>query len=307
MIKISVVLPVYNDEKYLEESLESLINQTLKGIEIICVNDGSTDISRDIMRKYEEKFCNIRVINQENKGLSAARNRGLESSKGKYIYFIDSDDKLKRNALELVWKMCELKNTDVLFFSFENFCDDSELSTKYGRHLNSVKRTTKLEEVLTGCDILKHFWENDEYYVNVWIQIARRQFLLDNTIRFYEGIIYEDNIYTFLVLMKAQRVFCINEILYEKRIRANSIVTRKQNADSVRGYLITLLEMLDYLKEMEKISDSLRECIKGILSSISNKLTKLYLELDAPERMKFIQQCTVFERIFFEITFREIL
>ena len=100
MVKISVIIPVYNVENYLEESLDSIINQTFTDLEIICVNDGSTDNSPSILNNYANKDSRINIINQENKGLSAARNSGLDVATGDYIYFFDSDDILELTALE---------------------------------------------------------------------------------------------------------------------------------------------------------------------------------------------------------------
>ena len=100
-LKISVIIPVYNVEKYLRICLESILNQNFKGYEIILINDGSTDNSLNICREYEKKYSNIIVINEENSGPSAARNKGLEYAKGKYISFIDSDDELLPNYFKI--------------------------------------------------------------------------------------------------------------------------------------------------------------------------------------------------------------
>ena len=98
-ITVSVIIPVYNTEKYLEECLKSVINQTLKVIEIICIDDGSTDNSPDILKEYSEKDGRIRIYSQTNKGQGAARNRGIDLAKGEYVYFIDSDDFMEINFL----------------------------------------------------------------------------------------------------------------------------------------------------------------------------------------------------------------
>ena len=100
MVKVSVIIPVYNVEQYLKECLDSVINQTLKDIEIICINDGSTDGSLKILEKYESLDDRIVVFSQENSGLSATRNKGMQLSSGEYVYFMDSDDYLELNALE---------------------------------------------------------------------------------------------------------------------------------------------------------------------------------------------------------------
>lgn len=110
MVEISVVVPVYNVETYLEECLNSIINQTFSDIEIICINDGSTDSSLDILNDYSKKDDRIKIINQENKGLGATRNKGIDLAKGKYIFFIDSDDYIELNTFFELHNVCEKKN-----------------------------------------------------------------------------------------------------------------------------------------------------------------------------------------------------
>ena len=126
MCKVSVIVPVYNVEPYLEECLRSLLGQTLTDIEIICVNDGSTDNSGKILEKYRQNDDRIIIAWQKNSGLSAARNRGLDIAKGKYIYFCDSDDYLQTNALEYSYKLAEERGLEVLRFGTCEFYHDKK-------------------------------------------------------------------------------------------------------------------------------------------------------------------------------------
>ena len=121
MIKVSVIIPVYNVEKFLRDCIESVINQTLSDIEIICINDGSPDNSIDILNEYASIDPRITVISQENRGLSVARNRGMRLAKGKYLYFIDSDDKLlDPDALEVLYTKAEEKRYErCLYFELD--------------------------------------------------------------------------------------------------------------------------------------------------------------------------------------------
>ena len=116
MVKISVIIPVYNVEKYLKECLDSVINQTLKDIEIICVNDGSTDNSLNILENYAKKDNRIIVISQKNKGLSGARNTGLKYCSGEYVSFIDSDDYVSKDLFELTYNNAISNNSDLVIF-----------------------------------------------------------------------------------------------------------------------------------------------------------------------------------------------
>lgn len=121
---VSVIIPVYNVENYLKECLDSVLNQTYKNIEVIVINDGSTDKSLHILEDYSSKFNNIKIIDQENSGQSVARNKGLENAKGKYIYFLDSDDYILPDTLKKLIKKLEMNNLDIIRFAARPFSEN---------------------------------------------------------------------------------------------------------------------------------------------------------------------------------------
>ena len=127
MPKVSVIIPVYNVEKYLGECLDSVLRQTLEDIEIICVDDGSTDGSAKMLAEYAAKDPRIRIITQANAGLSAARNVGMDAATGKYIYFLDSDDYIKDDAMEKCFSICERDGLDQLVFNSECLFEDESM------------------------------------------------------------------------------------------------------------------------------------------------------------------------------------
>jgi len=126
MVKVSVIIPVYNDEDYVEEALDGILNQTLKDIEVICVNDGSTDDSLRILEEIAERDDRVSVFSQENKGGGAARNYGMKFAKGKYLYFMDADDIIKENTLERTYNVAEEKSLDFLIFKAINYDEDTD-------------------------------------------------------------------------------------------------------------------------------------------------------------------------------------
>ena len=129
MVKVSVIIPVFNVEKYLKECIESISNQSLKDIEIICIDDGSTDNSLNILNEYADNDSRFKIILQDNLGPGAARNEGISIAEGKYIYFMDSDDILELNALEDLYHLSEDKKTDFIFFKIINFDDETGQKT----------------------------------------------------------------------------------------------------------------------------------------------------------------------------------
>lgn len=297
MIAFSVIIPVYNDERYVKECLDSLSKQTFDSFEIICVNDGSTDKTQKVLESYATIFTKYKIINQENKGLSMARNIALEEAIGEYIYFVDSDDVLKEDALEVAWNRCKEHNLDALFFSFENFSDSEKMKSKYAHMINSTKRKGRYSQTFnTGQNMLIEFVNNNEYYVTVWAQIAKKDFLEKNYIQFYPGILFEDNLYTMQVLLNAKKVMCIKDVLYRKRIRENSIVTKKENANNVKGFLITVIEMLKIQNEIIYEFPNVEKIILEIIHKNIVQVKKRYERLELNEKIELETMLNNFER-----------
>lgn len=299
-MKVSIIIPVYNDEKFLSEALNSAVNQNFDNYEIICVNDGSTDRTEELLLDFKSKYKNIKVLSQENRGLSAARNFGLAEAKGDYILFMDSDDMLEENTLSTAWNCCMKKELDVLFFSFTNFCNDKELSLRYCDKIKQKKRLTEYTNVLSGQDMFVRQNETKEYYVVVWAQMIKRSFLLKNGINFYDGIIYEDNLYTFDVLMKAKRTFCICDELYQKRIHSDSIVTRKQDYRAVDGYFKTLIAEISIIRKIA-VKDYIKGYVIKELERIICQIKKKYSLLSEDEKKDYINSLNDFDYIVFQL------
>ena len=137
MTKISIIIPVYNVAEYLPQCLESVINQTLKDIEIICINDGSTDNSLEILREYEKKDGRIKIIDKENEGVSAARNKGIEVAHGEYLLFCDGDDWIETDTCEEVYKKIKFDNADMLIFNHYIIDKHEKKKAKYLKNIKN--------------------------------------------------------------------------------------------------------------------------------------------------------------------------
>ena len=169
-IKVSVIVPVYNVKSYLNECLDSLLSQTLDGIEIIMVNDGSTDGSESVAAEYADRYSNFKLINRENGGLSAARNTGLDMAKGKYVYFLDSDDFIAANTLEILYNKAESNDLDQVRFS-AYFFEDGTKDYKWTRDTDRVgyKLVGSYPEVMTGPEYYQLAIDNNDYNPNFGI------------------------------------------------------------------------------------------------------------------------------------------
>ena len=223
MIKVSVVIPVYNVEDYLEDCLNSIINQTLGDIEIICINDGSTDDSLQILENYARNDDRIIVVSQENQGHAVATNVGIQMSKGEYLYLMDSDDIVKLNTLEDTYFLCKSKNLDFVIFKALNYY---ELENKfYESEMYSMQSLFKSvgNTVFTYKDI------PDEVLfkmtVTPWSKLYNRKFVLDCGAKFPEGLIFDDNVFFWQVLFNAKRIYFHNEFLFTRRWYSSSSTT----------------------------------------------------------------------------------
>lgn len=259
-IKVSVIVPIYNVEKYLEECLETLVNQTLQGIEIILVIDGSTDGSEMIARKYIEMYDNIRLIVQENQGLSGARNTGLRSAKGKYVYFVDSDDYISLNAMELLYSTAEEKKAEVVLFDADVFLDGiDKFDYTHMENVDYYNRPAEYTDVLSGQEMFCKLYKNGHYRAPAWILFTERRLLLQIGLEFLVGIIHEDELFAFQLLFHANRVTHVNEKLFHRRLRQSSIMTSssaRKHFDGCYWTIYTLKEKFDSIsmnQEMRKL------------------------------------------------------
>lgn len=250
MVQVSVIIPIYNVEKYIEECLRSVLNQTLKDIEIICVNDGTLDNSMKIVEKYAQQDDRIVILHKENGGLSSARNAGLKVAKGEYIYFLDSDDYILENALECLYSEMSENNLDSVFFDADSFYESEELEQKHTTYKKSYHRPEIYGDVVTGAQLVEKMAANDHFKPSACLQMNRTSLLKENNILFKEGIIHEDNLFTIQTSMAAKRVKHIAKAFYQRRVRENSIMTARTAKGSVYGYLLciegTLKEILNY-------------------------------------------------------------
>ena len=204
MTKVTVIIPSYNVEDYLDECIESVLKQSLKDIEIILVNDGSTDKTLDIIKKYEKKDERIKYIDQVNQGLSVSRNNALDIASGEYIFFLDSDDYLSKKSLENLYNKASKDNLDVLYFDATSIFENEKLKKEKSVFSNYYKRQNDYSDVYNGQELFSLMKKNKEFRPNACFQFPRLQFLKDNNIKFIEGIIHEDECFGLEVALLAK-------------------------------------------------------------------------------------------------------
>lgn len=238
-IKVSVVIPAYNVEKYIKQCLDSVINQTLKDIEIICINDGSKDNTLAILKEFAQKDSRIKLIDKVNEGISVARNQGMELARGEYISFIDSDDWIDENYLENLYNTAKKYDSDVA-------C--SSIIRVTGNHKRKKLLYTK-EEYSNDKD-KKNELTNVPICNYVWNKIYRREKLLKSCVKFPCGRVYEDVIWSIQVIYYMDSVVTVPSASYYYRKNPTSIGSTKSEKNA-KDFAISEKEMLAFAKEKD--------------------------------------------------------
>ena len=221
-VKISVIIPVFNAENHIKKCLDSVVNQTLEDIEIICIDDGSTDNSLSILREYAVKDDKIIVIANNHKGAGSARNMGLKIAKGNYISFVDSDDWIEINAYGKLYNAASFKNADMVFFKMLNY--DNEDDKFYNTKDYDL---TSIREFFTDLTYDYRDFKDRIFRITVspCNKLYKRNFLEIIDAKFPEGLIYEDNPFFYNNILNAKRILLYDEHLYFRRRRKDSVMT----------------------------------------------------------------------------------
>ncbi len=288
MPSVSVIIPVYNVESYLGECLDSVLRQTLRDIEIICVDDGSTDGSPKILSEYAARDSRIKIITQPNAGLGAARNSGMDVATGKYLYFLDSDDWIIDNALETCFGICERDDLDQVVFGCEvqatadasHGVDEAVVRLK-GAYYRIDE--TMCGRVAEGTSLLSELLSRRRFFASVPLRFMRRDAIRASSLRFPEKLIHEDEYFTPLSLILSRRAEIVGEKLYCRRLRQDSIETSvsldgKTEARHLAHLMVVTLLLCDRLdktvsgKKCRDVADAVRRylvrsCVRRSLTS----------------------------------------
>lgn len=268
---VSIVVPIYKVEKYLNQCVDSIISQTYKNIEIILVDDGSPDGCGDICDYYSSFDKRVKVIHKENAGVSSARNSGVEVARGEYLYFCDSDDYLNTDAIEKLLNVALAENADVVFFEPTTFQDSiDEIDNFNWSRSRYYKSDTGINQFIT-------LNQNDDYHPCVWAHFYRMKYITENSISFTNNIIHEDDLYLIEVYLHNGFFAHCHERLYNRRVHPNSIMTTQSDIHSEKRYLSALVisktidEKKDLLKrDSEFFSIVLRHCIQMTVNFYNN-------------------------------------
>ncbi|MDR0912511.1 MAG: glycosyltransferase [Methanobrevibacter sp.] len=246
--KISVIIPVYNAEKYLEKCLDSVVNQTLENIEIICVNDGSTDSSIDILNKYSKKDPRFIIIDQKNKGGAPSRYEGLKIASGDYVFFLDNDDWITTDALEKIYNNAISNDSDLVIFKSVDYytTKDSYDYSKGYNHEHYFDKETNFNDFIFTHEQIKPKVLNSK--VVAWNKLYKKEFLNNFDDFYFDNLMYADVPFHVQVLLRADRIsFCPEYLNFY----------RKGHPEATMSYTFKTRESFDILKIIDEVESFL--------------------------------------------------
>lgn len=274
---VSIIVPVYNVEKYIEQCLQSIFNQSYKNIEVIIVNDGSTDNSKSIIKKFCNKYKNIIYIEQKNQGLSMARNRGLKEAKGNYIAFVDSDDYIDRNYIQDMYNEAIEKDSDIVICGYSKVCDN-------GTVIENDLCGGKKQGLYSGKDVAEAMLDI-EIKGYAWNKLYKNNYNFRESMKFEKDKKIEDYYPVFRTIVSSQKVSIIKKSLYNYRQRETSIVNNSNN-QLVNDFFYACSKIIDLAEKLnlkkEKIEFFKGNCYKltmlNYMDLNSDKGFKLYFD-----------------------------
>lgn len=283
MCKVSVIIPVYNTEKYLPACLDSVLNQTLKELELICIDDCSPDRCGEILDEYAARDSRVQVIHlPENHRQGYGRNRGLERAVGKYVYFLDSDDTIVPEALEELTEICDRDELDIVFFDSMDVYENEDLKKIYQPPFQ-LRKGNYRDDVYEGKDLLDDFTSQDEWTCYPQRIIFRREFLRNEDIWYPEGSEHEDEYFAFAGILAAKRARYVPKQYFILRVRPDSVMTSKYAPKNFHGYMMNYYYMNQFLAAREIDTYGSMACLARMLDRIKTLYQALNTKFDLSE------------------------
>ncbi len=287
---VSILVPVYNAERFIGDCLDSITAQDLEDFEILMVDDGSTDDSYHIMRQYSDRDPRIKLFQQENQGPASARNLLLHEARGKWIFFCDADDKMLPGALKHMLAAAEAMELDALLFSASIFYDTPEVEKQYPEFVGRYDFKHDLSGRRTGTDFLADSLEANEWRPLLWLMFVKRSVLADSGIQFVAGSIHDDDVFCLESILRAKAVARIPETFYQRRIRANSIMTSSHSLLHSRRYAKNILAMLK-LRADNQLDDRVRHAISILIDKSMRYVRRFWTSVSSAEISDFATTC----------------
>lgn len=246
-IKVSVIIPVYKTEDYLPECIDSVLCQTLKDIEVICIDDYSPDRCGAILDEYALKDARVKVIHlDKNRRQGYGRNQGIEHAKGEYLYFLDSDDTIAPETLKELSELADRDALDAIFFDSRIKYENEELKKAHVPPF-LIRKGEYRDEVVSGIELMNAFFRQNEWTSYPQRSFWRKDLIQQNGIRYLQGCEHEDEFFVFAGILVAKRVRYVRKPYFTLRIRPNSVMSSPKSPKDLHGYLMNIYHMNEFL------------------------------------------------------------
>ncbi|MBO4856175.1 MAG: glycosyltransferase [Bacilli bacterium] len=275
---LSVILPIYNVEKYLPDCLNSIVKQNFKDFEIILVDDGSKDSSPKICDDFSKKYSNVKVIHKTNGGLSSARNAGLSIAEGEYIYFLDSDDYLLNDDFFSRLKDASKNNPDIIVFKHIRFFENQNTMSNCPYDYNITENEF--------ADVVMQLVKKDAFYGMAWIKAVKKEILINYNISFIEGLLGEDMPWNFDLYLNSHSIYLLNSIEYVYRQRDNSITTTTK-LKNLTDFILVLETKYDELQHVD-CNSTLKRALLGALAKYYSNLLITYVRVKEKDKKDYL-------------------
>lgn len=274
-MKFSIIVPVYNVEKYLSQCIDSLLEQTFTSFEIILIDDGSTDKSPLICDEYAKKDNRIKIVHKENGGQSSARNVGTKLAEGEYIIYIDSDDFIMDSQFLMKIASAE-SGQDIIFYKHSKYLDSKK------EYLNCTYTYAKLNMDGTYWDILKEMVKQDVFFGMPWNKCIRREVVVRNNILFKEGLTGEDMDWIYYIILNSQSIFVLDEVYIAYRQHSHSVTT-SIGIKNMKDFLYILEKWYAEIQK-ETYSIEMKEVILASLAKYYSNFLIMYTRINEKEK-----------------------
>lgn len=306
MIEISIVIPVYNVEKYLIHCLDSIVNQITSEVEILLINDGSTDNSRKICIEYEKMFKEIVLIDKVNGGLSDARNHGIKNARGKYIAFVDSDDFLENGYISILLECLKLHNgVDIIMHSYNEYIEDGN---KY--EIKSIFNNIDCGFYSLTQESKVGLFKKASNMWPAWKSVIKKTFIDSNNLYFKKEFLHEDVDWTTKLILNARSLIYLDKSLYNYRINRKDSIMNTRGFKSIKDVAIIISDLEKYMIE-SKVDDNIKNMVLDRLSRSFYTTLRFYKNCSSKEKhelnnilkehMKIFSYSTILEHKIFNI------
>ncbi len=279
----SIILPVYNVEKYLKECVNSILSQTFKDYEIILVDDGAKDNSPAICDEFAAADERVKVIHKPNGGQSTARNAGLEKATGEYVIYLDSDDFITDNTfLEDIYNKAKETDGDIVLYKYAKYIDETKVLEKCTFTLDFAENISDSDELL--LTLVK----KDAYYGMAWVKAFRRSMAVDNGVVFDTNLICEDMDWYFNLVLCAEKISAVDKSYIAYRQRAGS-VTSTLKLKNLTDYIFTMEKWAEKIQSAD-INETKKKALMGALAKYYSNMFITYIRVKDPEKKKHIKR-----------------